>query len=304
MTVIFLWIVAALGLATTFFYRSSGQTGNAVWGAATLGLIVGGIYSIFRSDISGIVYGIPIGVIVGAVFQAPEFISRMRNVSTREHIAIGLAMMFFDQDEEEQFLEAQSDPLIHRIGMLGSWDRVPDAAGPFGSLQNPIPVNGVDGEVIYLNRLTTTSGIPFFFHRIGSLPSSATGHQTDVFELASVDGSRWAFLVLSPYHPRRSTLPPPDMILQPWPSSKEAQTLYRIPHIGTTQPVDDFPMGLPAAISGGLGGASPKLREAMETKISSMLGPDRSKWKRPIGHVPPEATTWEDAFTAFKEDLE
>ncbi|MQF70575.1 hypothetical protein FIL92_01165 [SAR202 cluster bacterium AD-812-D07_MRT_10900m] len=298
MALTILWVLAVIGLISTFFYKSTGQTGNAVWGGATFGLIVGGIYSLIRSDISGIAYGIPIGAIVGMVIQAPELINRKRGASVSEQFSPNIASPF-DQDERDQLDEVRADPMIQGIGMLGSWDQVPDAAGPFGSLQNPIPVNGVDGEVIYLNRLTTTSGARFFYHRVGSLRSSATGHQTDVFELASVDGSRWAFLVLSPYHPRRSTQHPPDMILQPWPSNKDDQTLCRIPHIGTTQQVQDFPLGLPTAISGNLGGAPPKLREAMATKISSMLGPDRSKWKRPIGHVPPDATTLEDAFDAF-----
>ena len=78
MAFMLLWIVAVVGLILTFFYKSTGQSGNAVWGAAAFGLIVGGIYSLIRSDISGIAYGIPIGAIVGMVIQAPELIDRKR----------------------------------------------------------------------------------------------------------------------------------------------------------------------------------------------------------------------------------
>ena len=77
MTLTALWVVAAIGLVSTFFYKSKGQTGNAVWGAATMGLIIGGVYSLVRGDISGVAYGVPIGAIVGMVVQAPETISRI-----------------------------------------------------------------------------------------------------------------------------------------------------------------------------------------------------------------------------------
>lgn len=83
MSLIALWMIAGLGLLSTFFYKSKGHTGNAVWGAATLGLIVGGIYSIVRGDVSGVAYGVPIGAIVGMVVQAPEIVGRFLGLVRR-----------------------------------------------------------------------------------------------------------------------------------------------------------------------------------------------------------------------------
>ena len=48
-------------------------------------------------------------------------------------------------------------------------DQLPNATGEFGrSPSNPIPVNGPLGEVVYLSRLTTETGAPVMFHRVGA----------------------------------------------------------------------------------------------------------------------------------------
>ncbi len=194
--------------------------------------------------------------------------------------------------------------MVQASGFLGSWDKIPDAAGPFGSLQNPIPVNGPKGEIIYLNRLRSGTGKPFFYHRLGSLESGATGHPVDVFELASMDGSRWAFIVLSPYHPRRSTLPPPDMQLRPWPKDQFGQTMCRTPGFGMMQPVEDFPIRLPAALANSdyLNSISPGVGAALGRKVEELLGPDSSKWRRPIGHVPPDVHSLDDVLKIFMDN--
>jgi hypothetical protein len=80
-TLTILWIIAGLGLVSTFLYKTEGKSGNAVWGAATFGLIIGGIYALVRGDISGVTYGVPIGAIIGMVVQAPEIIGRLRTGS-------------------------------------------------------------------------------------------------------------------------------------------------------------------------------------------------------------------------------
>ncbi|MDG0867999.1 hypothetical protein GKO46_13095 [SAR202 cluster bacterium JH702] len=59
------------------FYKTKGQTGNAVWGSATFGLVIGGIYALIRGDIAGVSYGVPIGAIIGMVVQTPELMSRI-----------------------------------------------------------------------------------------------------------------------------------------------------------------------------------------------------------------------------------
>lgn len=84
-----------------------------------------------------------------------------------------------------------------------SCDEVPGAQGPFGRVAtNPIPVNGVIGELAYLSHLRSDGGERLFFHRLGST------HAIDVFEAVSWSGSEWYILYLDFYHPRPSKKSP------------------------------------------------------------------------------------------------
>src|SRR4030042_2202380 len=114
-------------------------------------------------------------------------------------------------------------------------DEIPGAHGPFGMVaSNPIPVNGITGEMVYLNRLRSKNGLGFMFHRIGSLKSSVTASLVDRYELVAMDASEWHDLYFCPYFPRRSKKVPHGLSLSPWGSLDDSiRLLSKFPCMGT-----------------------------------------------------------------------
>ena len=171
-------------------------------------------------------------------------------------------------------------------------DVIPGGYGPFGRcFTNPIPVNGVTGEVVYLNRLRSKSGAMFLFHRLGSYSSDVCGQKVDLYELVAEDGSEWINLVFNMYHPRRSTKPPEGITLMPWDSFTAVQsvTLKLCCH-GSSFFVNDFPRGLPDVIekdqrlnslfAGGLG---TRMADQVREKMRSHTGKwNNKKWENPF----------------------
>jgi hypothetical protein len=115
-------------------------------------------------------------------------------------------------------------------------DELPYGIGEFGqSEENPIPVNGAIGELIYLSSLKTQDGDQrLLFHRLGSVDG------VDIYETVSIDGHTWDILFFSMYHPRKSHKAPSGYSIA---STKEQTLLY-----GTNQRVKKFPYGLQKAI--------------------------------------------------------
>ena len=99
-------------------------------------------------------------------------------------------------------------------------DQIPGAQGPFGSLSNPVPVNGPIGERKYLAKLRGQTGQPVMFHRKGSNFSPTVSTPVDTFEVVCLDGTQWGEITFSPYHPRRSNLAPDGYTLAPHGSKK------------------------------------------------------------------------------------
>ena len=154
-------------------------------------------------------------------------------------------------------------------------DALPLASGPFGTTDtNPIPVNGPQGEVVYINRLRSPSGCGFFFHRLGSLKSKVYLHPIDDFELLAIDGSANFHLFFAMYHPRRSQLLPAGCTRVPWNRMADLERLMcKIAAFGTTSIVPDFPWGLPAAIrqSAELTAISPGLDDSLARRVENLL---------------------------------
>ena len=122
-------------------------------------------------------------------------------------------------------------------------DKLPKGHGAFGSATNPIPVDGPEGEIRYLARLRSKTGRALMFHRVGRSESEVAANALDIYEVVAADGTQWGTLFFDMYHPRPSTVAPPDFTLRPpGPSlSPTAEFGY-----GTNQKVEDFPFGLPA----------------------------------------------------------
>lgn len=125
-------------------------------------------------------------------------------------------------------------------------DEVANGTGVFGGLTNPIPVNGILGEFMYLSRLRSIrNGLSYAFHRPGSYTSEITRSPVDIFELMSLDGIEWHQICICPYYPRRSRRSPDYAQLFPWKQMDEpTKTMSRF-GFGTNRFVENFPFGLP-----------------------------------------------------------
>ena len=63
-----------------------------------------------------------------------------------------------------------------------SCDELKNITGDFGRVAtNPIPVNGPLGEIKYLNRIRSSDGCGFIFHRIGSTQQFGINGNIDIF---------------------------------------------------------------------------------------------------------------------------
>lgn len=124
-------------------------------------------------------------------------------------------------------------------------DQLPGGKGDFGSLNNPIPVNGSIGEIKYLVKLRGITGEAVMFHRIGSMGSSAVENPVDCYEVVCMDGTQWNRLHFDFYHPRRSNLAPTGYTLIPFNKSLGMDIPYGFGYNGL---VSNFPHSLPDAV--------------------------------------------------------
>lgn len=138
--------------------------------------------------------------------------------------------------------------------------------GFFGSLGNPIPVNGPLGERNYLAKLRGETGHPVMFHRKGSNFSSAVKTPVDTFEVVCLDGTQRGEIIFSPYHPRRSNRAPDGFTLTP---TDPATGTDPVEGHGTTFFVFHFPHALPAAIRSDFEGSTgEKLAQTVESALA------------------------------------
>lgn len=152
------------------------------------------------------------------------------------------------------------NPLIANEILKGlSCDKLPKATGKFGSITNPIPVNGPLGEIKYLGKLRGKTGHAVFFHRIGSTKSTATDNLVDIFELVCQDGTQWNKLFFDSYHPRRSNLVPERYSLTPFNKKLKMDLPFAY---GVTSLVANFPYDLPKELDGFYGGTGAFSRHA------------------------------------------
>ncbi len=161
-------------------------------------------------------------------------------------------MFGFLKKEIHEPIELQRQDIMVYQEPVRSWilsgedcDQVLGAYGEFGSLTNPIPVNGSIGQIKYLGKLRGRTGRALFFHRLSSTSSPVCQHPVDVYETVCMDGTQWETLHFDLYHPRRSNLAPPGYSLM----SYDKTLKFDIPcAYGVDFPVKDFPYGLPDAL--------------------------------------------------------
>lgn len=124
-------------------------------------------------------------------------------------------------------------------------DQLPGGTGSFGSPDNPIPVNGLNGEIKYLSKLRGETGKAVMFHRIGSVHSNVCEDPVDWYEIVCIDGTQWNWLYFDLYHPRRSNITPQGYTLMPFNKKLGIDPPYGF---GTNTLVSSFPQDLPEAI--------------------------------------------------------
>ena len=193
-----------------------------------------------------------------------------------------------DKKNDEPF-EKQKDDFLRSSTFSGGvnnkgCDQIPGAYGYFGiTPTNPIPVNGVVGELVYIFRLRSKTGVGFMYHRLGSFSSPPSKNPIDHYELVAVDASEWYDLYFDCYYPRRSMKVPTGLTVVPWSSLDDTlKMLSKLPLYGANIKVDNFPYGLPEVIEscGRLNDFEPGLGAATAKKIRHTLNIQEGKWKR------------------------
>ena len=151
-------------------------------------------------------------------------------------------------------------------------DTVQGGKGEYGrDLNNPIPVNGPEGELKYLGMLTPM----VFFHRLGSVFSAYYNRHLDVYELVSIRSRCWDILYFDMFHPRRSTLAPKSFKLADY-----HKLFCSVPFVRGTNRYDvTFPHAIPDILKERIGGS-------LGEKIANKVLPDilGKNFKRPANH--------------------
>lgn len=139
---------------------------------------------------------------------------------------------------EDEDLQNSIYPVLIRDQIVNGLDVdcFPHGLGEYGRTpENPIPVNGVLGELLYLSLLKTQDANQrLMFHRLGSVES------LDMYETVTIDGVHWDLFFFSMYHPKRSRKAPTGYSLA---DPRTQPLLY-----GTNRRVAHFPYGLQEAI--------------------------------------------------------
>lgn len=115
---------------------------------------------------------------------------------------------FLNNDE----LQNQNIPeFFEYLYKKGHRDYIQGARGEFGRcVTNPIPVNGVIGEITYLSKLLLIgTNEKIFFHRLGSCVGNV-----DLYQIVSLSGNFVDELYLDMYNYHKSNLVPQGYIMQ------------------------------------------------------------------------------------------
>jgi CheY-like chemotaxis protein len=174
-----------------------------------------------------------------------------------------------DEPIEDQRKDASMYPRFMRDRILKGidCDKIPNATGEFGiSATNPIPVNGIRGELKYLSRLCTNDGTRFIFHRLGSIYQNEFEQRTDIYEIVSWDGKVWDVLFFDMYHPRRSTLAPNGYKFAAYDELFNKLVLGT----GSNEIVADFPIGILKVLSSKYDSLGEKVAKNLEPIIQAV----------------------------------
>ena len=89
------------------------------------------------------------------------------------------------------------------------YDEIPGGNGDFGiTATNPVPVNGIPMNKVYLSRLLTSDGLEIDWKRRGSRSVSNIEYPVDIYEITDSNGNKRPTIYISSYHPSTSNIPP------------------------------------------------------------------------------------------------
>lgn len=84
-------------------------------------------------------------------------------------------------------------------------DEIPEGFGEFGlEVTNPIPVQGIISNEVYLKKLVTIDSNEIQWEREGSIKTDNIEKEIDIYKIFDADGSFITKLFISPYHKRIS----------------------------------------------------------------------------------------------------
>jgi len=148
--------------------------------------------------------------------------------------------------------EAQIKDLSHLEPFLqdkilngSSCDEIENAFGKFGTLNNPIPVNGPMGLIKYLGKLRGKTGFGVFFSRFATMQSEITLNPIDGITVVCFDTSQMQVLYFDIYHPRRSNFVPEGFTLLPYDKKLKMDMPFGY---GVLKKLKNFPNDIPREI--------------------------------------------------------
>jgi len=193
-----------------------------------------------------------------------------------------LRKKFVDESIDEQKKDLGNEILrLYPLAVNGKdCDSLFDDRQDFShNIDNPVPVNGVLGEIKYINRLRCKCGVGLVYHRLGSASSKKIDGRVDIYETVCIRGVHWDILYFHFYHPRRSTWLPMG-----YKFSDFHPIFSRYPMgYGTNRFVNDFPFGLGKYIllhlGDGLGKAFIKRYDKVIENRNKFIKPEDHKIK-------------------------
>jgi hypothetical protein len=88
-------------------------------------------------------------------------------------------------------------------------NEIQGAVGEYGlEVSNPVPVNGIAANNVYLGRLRTPDGMPIQWSRVGSTRHKDINKPIDNYDIFNSKGKKITNIYISPYHLHTSTRAP------------------------------------------------------------------------------------------------
>jgi len=181
-----------------------------------------------------------------------------------------------DETLNEQIQDILPAGLIQLAVAGENCDSIAGASGLFGlEHTNPVPVNGIKGEIKYINRLLCPCGKYLMAHRLGSIKAPGSEGAVDVYETVCSELAHWDIMYFHFYHPRRSLMVPKNYSRDAF----HSQFSKTIIGMTTNTACRNFPAGMGQIVTEMLG---PTFGASVMKKIGYKTS---QPFKRPAAHI-------------------